>query len=144
MVRQREDVMRILKPASLVLFMIVALAACNCETPQQPADTAAPVEQAAATDAAPLPMVEVPAEGIELEPPVQVSQIPDGAWYCPMETVHYARMEQGDGTCPVCGMDLVQKVAAEPSAEGTAEPPAEGAATDTAADEGAGEAAPSE
>jgi hypothetical protein len=26
-----------------------------------------------------------------------------------MGTVHYARMEKGDGTCPVCHMKLTQK-----------------------------------
>jgi len=110
--------MHVLKPASLVLFMIVALAACGGPATEQPAGTTdQPTDVATTTTAAepavePLEMVEVTAEGVELEPPVQVEQIPDGAWYCPMETVHYARMEQGDGVCPICSMDLVQKVAA--------------------------------
>jgi hypothetical protein len=80
-----------------------------------------------AEEGAVLPPVEVSAEGTEFEPPVQVAQLPDGVWYCDMGTVHYARAEAGDGTCPKCGMKLVQKAAAvEPAAEPAAEPPSGG------------------
>lgn len=75
-----------------------------------------------AEEVAALPPVEVSAEGTGFEPPVQVSQLPDGVWYCDMGTVHYARAEAGDGTCPKCAMKLVQKAAAEPAAEPGAEP----------------------
>lgn len=72
----------------------------------------------AAVEPAAVEMVEVAAEGTEFEPPVEVAQIPDGAWYCNMGTVHYARMDEGDGKCGVCGMNLTHKVAAaEPSDE---------------------------
>jgi hypothetical protein len=54
-------------------------------------------------------MVEVTAEGNKLEPPVQIGQIPAGAWYCDMGTVHYARKDEGDGRCTVCGMTLTKK-----------------------------------
>jgi hypothetical protein len=54
-------------------------------------------------------MVEVTAEGNKYEPPVQISQIPAGAWYCDMGTVHYARKDEGDGRCTVCGMTLTKK-----------------------------------
>jgi hypothetical protein len=54
-------------------------------------------------------MVEVTAEGNKLEPPVQVDQIPAGVWYCDMGTVHYARKDEGDGRCAVCGMSLTKK-----------------------------------
>jgi hypothetical protein len=53
--------------------------------------------------------IEVPAQGKKFDPPVKADPLPAGAWYCDMGTVHYARMEKGDGTCPVCKMDLKQK-----------------------------------
>lgn len=59
----------------------------------------------------PLPKVEVSVEGGEFAPPVMAAQIPDGAWYCDMGTVHYARGEEGDGICPLCNMRLTHKAA---------------------------------
>lgn len=54
--------------------------------------------------------VEVADDGNEFDPMVSADQIPEGAWHCDMNgEVHYAAMEKGDGECPVCGMDLVQK-----------------------------------
>lgn len=52
--------------------------------------------------------VEVSATGTNFDPPVAKDRIPEGAWFCDMGTVHYARMEEGDGRCPRCGMRLVQ------------------------------------
>ena len=54
-------------------------------------------------------MVAVTPEGARLDPAVKPEQIPAGAWYCDMGTVHYARGEKGDGKCPLCKMDLKQK-----------------------------------
>ena len=54
-------------------------------------------------------MVEVPEGGEEFEPPVTAEQLPDGVWYCPMDDVHWAQPEKGNGECPVCGMFLDQK-----------------------------------
>jgi hypothetical protein len=56
-----------------------------------------------------LPMVEVPAEGKKFEPPVRVQQLPAGAWYCDMGTVHWAQMNEANHVCPFCKMDLKQK-----------------------------------
>lgn len=54
--------------------------------------------------------VEVPEGGKEFDPSVSADRMPKGAWHCDMKgKVHYAAMEKGDGECPVCGMDLVQK-----------------------------------
>jgi len=54
--------------------------------------------------------VDVPVEGKEFEPPISVDEVPEEAWHCDMDgSVHYAAMKEGDGECPVCGMDLVQK-----------------------------------
>ena len=50
--------------------------------------------------------VAVAKDGSTFEPPVEKSKIPEGAWYCDMGTVHYARMDKGDGKCPECGMML--------------------------------------
>ena len=56
-----------------------------------------------------LPAVEVPAEGKKFEPPVRVQQLPAGAWYCDMGTVHWAQMNEANHVCPFCKMDLKQK-----------------------------------
>ena len=58
-------------------------------------------------EAAALPMVQPTAEGARFEPPVRSSQVPAGSWICDMGTVHFARTEQGDGECAICGMNLV-------------------------------------
>ncbi len=52
--------------------------------------------------------IEVTAAGAKIDPPVAKSKIPAGAYYCDMGTVHYARMDKGDGKCPLCGMMLTQ------------------------------------
>jgi len=67
---------------------------------------------------APSGPIELTAEGTNLNPPVQVAQIPDGGWYCDMGTVHYARADKGDGKCPRCNMDLVHKGADKNSKSG--------------------------
>ena len=56
-----------------------------------------------------LPAVEVPAAGKKFEPPVRVEQLPAGAWYCDMGTVHWAQMNEANHVCPFCKMDLKQK-----------------------------------
>jgi hypothetical protein len=52
--------------------------------------------------------ITVTAEGAKIDPAVAKSMIPAGAYYCDMGTVHYARMDKGDGKCPECGMMLTQ------------------------------------
>ncbi len=111
----------ILVLAALLSFSVVA---CDDEADEAEVDEAAAEapeteeyaeeeEQAAAAEddeaeaEAELEMVEVAADGTEFDPPVEKEQIPDDAWICDMGTVHYAQMEEGDGTCPLCNMDLV-------------------------------------
>lgn len=53
-------------------------------------------------------MVAPTAAGQKLDPAVSKAQIPAGAWFCDMGTVHFARADRGDGTCPVCHMKLVE------------------------------------
>ncbi len=65
--------------------------------------------------------VQVSKEGTSFNPPIEKAELPDGAYYCDMGTVHYARMEKGDGKCPACGMDLSHD-SPEPAPE--AKPPA--------------------
>ncbi len=107
----------------MLVVLVVVLTACGgqpaTEEPAAEPETTA-VEPEVTTEAE-VVMVEVPAEGVELDPPVEVVQLPDGVWYCDMGTVHYARAEKGDGICTVCGMELVQKVA-EAAPEGEAMP----------------------
>lgn len=56
-----------------------------------------------------LAQVEVPVEGKQFSPPVRVEQVPAGAWYCDMGTVHWAQMNEGKHLCPLCKMDLKRK-----------------------------------
>lgn len=87
---------------TLCVGLIVGCGATVTEEPeQQPADEAEAIEDAV------VELVDVAAGGSEYDPPVAVEQIPEGAFYCPMETVHYASLEAG--TCPACGMELVEK-----------------------------------
>ena len=53
--------------------------------------------------------VDVPEGGKKFEPPVSPDRIPEGAWYCPMGDVHWAQPTEGEGECPVCGMNLKEK-----------------------------------
>lgn len=48
-------------------------------------------------------------EGQKFEPPIKAEALPIGAYYCDMGTVHYARSEKGDSSCPICQMKLSQK-----------------------------------
>lgn len=115
-----------MKRSLFVLFVVVAVAAsigCGARSEEQTEEvTAAPIaeqpEPSAAEGAPALEMVELTAEGTEFDPPIQAEQLPDGAWYCDMGTVHYARTDQGDGKCALCGMNLVQQEAAEESVPG--------------------------
>lgn len=59
--------------------------------------------------------VEVDDDGTEFDPKVDKSKLPEGAWYCDMKGVHYARMDKGDGKCELCGMKLDQKEGDEES-----------------------------
>ncbi len=63
--------------------------------------------------------IEVTAAGAKIDPPVAKDKIPAGAWYCDMGTVHYARMDKGDGKCPECGM-MLKQMAADGTAPGGA------------------------
>jgi Cu(I)/Ag(I) efflux system membrane fusion protein len=53
--------------------------------------------------------VEVPEDGKEFKPAIAPKRVPDGAWYCPMDPTHWAQKKEGDGTCPVCGMNLEEQ-----------------------------------
>lgn len=83
------------------------------EKPDNPANEAehatdegdGPSDKSAESTAADEPLT-VAAAGTEFDPPVDVERIPNHAWYCDMGTVHYARMDKGDGTCPRCKMQL--------------------------------------
>ena len=50
--------------------------------------------------------------GAKFDPPIEKAQVPEGAWYCDMGTVHYGQMHEGDAKCPLCNMKLVHNKAA--------------------------------
>ena len=112
--------MRTIKPLFVVLsigLLTLAVTACDADEAEasqedEAATQAHDDEEESRSDGeeaqdSALEKVEVAEDGTEFEPPVEKEQIPDGAWICDMDTVHYARMSEGDGSCPLCGMDLV-------------------------------------
>lgn len=78
----------------------VKTAAAPAKTETKPAPEAKPAPKA------PVKKVVVPKEGKKFDPPVEKAAIPDGAYICDMGTVHYARLDKGDGRCPLCHMHL--------------------------------------
>ena len=109
----------------LVMSFVVTAAAfvlgCGGGEPQEAVEPEQVVEESMMTEEDPLASmpeaVEVGPEGTEFDPPVEVTQIPEGVWYCDMGTVHYARTTEGDGKCTICGMNLVQKTGGSTTAE---------------------------
>lgn len=82
------------------------------EAPEQKED-----DTAAETGDA-LARVEVSEAGSKFDPPVKAEQLPEGAWYCDMGTVHWAGMNKPeDGKCPECGMALKQYQSADQEAQ---------------------------
>lgn len=71
----------------LVLAAALGLVAFACEKPAAPA----------------------PEGGTRHQPPIAVAEVPLDHWYCDMGSVEYSRPDEGDGRCPICGMDLVHK-----------------------------------
>ena len=103
------------KTITLILLCVSALACENkpatSPTPEAPTP-AAPVAATPSPDnGAGSKVVVVDAQGSKFDPPVEISQLPDGVWYCDMGTSHYARKEQGDGKCELCKMALKHKLA---------------------------------
>lgn len=111
----------------LFLSLILSILSFGCDNKkaEQPENTEAqakktvensgeaqPEAEPAAKDDEPaeqLKMVEVATAGTKFDPPVEVEQLPKGAWYCDMGTVHWAGMKNTeDGQCPECGMKLKQ------------------------------------
>lgn len=73
------------------------------------AEEGEPEDEEEADEEDPAEKVEVAKGGTEFDPAVEPEQLPDGAWYCDMGTVHWAGMDKpDDGKCPVCGMKLKQ------------------------------------
>lgn len=54
-------------------------------------------------------LVEVNRNGSRFDPPVSASRIPEGAWMCNMNGVHFATLDPEEGACPICGMALTRK-----------------------------------
>ncbi|MGM0578836.1 MAG: hypothetical protein ACQEXJ_24145 [Myxococcota bacterium] len=95
----------------IVLAVAVSFGACK-EGAEEGAEQTPTTEEGAEDEegAGEAVVVEVPAEGKEFDPAIEVTQVPEGAWYCDMGTVHWAQMEEGEGRCPVCKMKLVKKL----------------------------------
>ena len=89
----------------LTLLVLLACSGSRSEVNAPPAHADVPVLKVAPGD----DLVAVTAAGAKLEPPVVAARIPEGAWYCDMGKVHYARTDKGDGICPLCKMQLTQK-----------------------------------
>jgi|SRR5690554_2847778 len=85
---------------ALSLSLLVTFGALNASA----ASAEEPAQKSASKDT-----IKVTKEGAEIDPKVDKSKLPDGAWYCDMGGVHYARMDKGDGKCALCGMKLQHK-----------------------------------
>jgi hypothetical protein len=96
---------------SLGLVTIVVLSVCGCCKTQPASTSSEAATPVTATDLAvdPASLVTVTEEGVRFDPPVAKAQVPKGAWYCDMGTVHYAQSSEGDATCPMCKMTLKRK-----------------------------------
>ena len=92
--------------ACIALAFLVFGAGCDKGEHKAPESSAATTTAAAAAG-----FVAVPAEGKKFDPPIKPEQVPPGAWYCDMGNVHWAQMNEGNKTCPVCNMELKQKPA---------------------------------
>jgi hypothetical protein len=99
----------------LVVTACLLLPACKPEqrgpTPEEIAQQKVKQAFEAGTGEAggPTTVIAVTQAGTNFDPAVRVEQIPAGAYYCDMGTVHYARLEEGDGRCPRCGMKLTKR-----------------------------------
>jgi hypothetical protein len=89
--------------------------------PEEAKPEEAKPEEAKPEEGTEVAAVEVSKEGTKFDPPIKAEQLPEGAWYCDMGTVHYARTEEGDGKCAVCGMKLKQYSAGDSGGEGDEE-----------------------
>jgi hypothetical protein len=89
----------------ITLLLLVACSGSRSELNAPPKHPDVPVLQVEAGSEP----VSLTAAGVKLAPPVTPDRIPTGAWYCDMGKVHYARAEKGDGTCPLCKMQLTEK-----------------------------------
>jgi hypothetical protein len=89
----------------LTLLFVLACSGSRSEVNAPPAHVDVPVLKVPPGD----DLVAVTPAGAKIEPPVVIARIPAGAWYCDMGKVHYARAEKGDGTCPLCKMQLTHK-----------------------------------
>ena len=108
--------MRILRLTVVISFVAAAIVACGGKAdPAKRPEAIAAEKVQQALDAGKMNgetssgTVQVLPSGSDFEPPVQIDQIPVGAWYCDMGTVHYARLVKGDGKCPRCGMNLTRQ-----------------------------------
>ncbi len=90
-----------MKAIALIVVFGLAVAGCKDEPKETPAEKAA------------REMREGPdlKGGTRHDPAVAKSEIPAGHYFCDMGKVHYSRPDKGDGECPICHMDLVQKPA---------------------------------
>ena len=112
-----------MKTLATALILVLALFAVACDKKAEEATTEAPtvaeepkptepVKEEPAAQPAETEKVEVAAAGTKFDPAVKPQQLPEGAWFCDMGTVHYAQMDNGE-KCPDCGMALKQYKSAD-------------------------------
>lgn len=96
-----------MKSWKVLIGAMMVLGLLGCDSGAQ--EKAPEAGEKPAAEAAEGGKVTVSAKGQEFKPPIKPEELPDGAWYCDMGTVHWAQMEEGDHTCPLCKMQLKQK-----------------------------------
>jgi hypothetical protein len=96
---------------ALILLLSLSLFACD-KNVQEHSHSGSEDSHTHAKEA---PTVAKPAQAIaqaeiKHEPSVPMAEIPNGRWYCNMnDMAHYSRADKGDGKCPVCSMNLMQR-----------------------------------
>ena len=90
----------------LCISLLIFAAGCEKDSPSTTGTPAAAEAAPAATEPA---EAGLPADGTKHDPPIELSEVPEGAWYCDMGTAHYTQKSEGDGKCPLCGMALHEK-----------------------------------
>ncbi len=120
----------------LTLFLCSALCVfvCACESKTSQKTTSNDAQASSPTQETGTPLkeaqkestIEVSEKGTTFDPPIKIEDVPKGAYYCDMGTVHYARRVKGDGKCALCGMTLKHNMKGGASATTTHEGHAHG------------------
>ena len=96
------------KPLALIVITMMTMLVLSCEK----SSAEEPVKTETTKETKSTPTQTDKKKGTKHDPPIKVDAVAANHWYCDMGTVHYSSADPGDGKCPLCGMNLVQKTTA--------------------------------